>query len=349
MPVSPESVSSNTPHGTGSARIVVVSLSWLGDCIMAMPALSRFRERLKGSHIAVLAKPAVAPLWSLFPGVDEVMTLKTGFSGMRTTVRAVQQGGFDFAYVLPKSFRSAWIPYCARIPGRRGMAGHGRDWMLSEMAYLSESALAGHQSCEIADILNISHNELAQPPFLKVPEQAREYARRRLESAFEKPPCVTVAFFPGAAYGPSKRWPADRFVSVGRKLADERDCRILVLGSAGDRKECEQVVNGMGATAVNWCGQTDLVELAALLGECRVVVSNDSGGMHLAAGLGVPVVGIFGMTDPVKTAPVGTQKTLILAEGVTRSRDIPRDSPQARSAMESISVDQVYAAVSAWL
>ena len=109
------------------------------------------------------------------------------------------------------------------------------------------------------------------------------------------------------------------------------------------------MVNEMGATAVNWCGQTDLVELAALLGECRVVVSNDSGGMHLAAGLGVPVVGIFGMTDPVKTAPVGTRTTLVLAEGVTRSRDIPRDSAEARSAMESISVDQVYTAASVWL
>jgi len=349
MPVSPVSVSSRTPHGAGSARILVVSLSWLGDCVMAMPALSSIRKCLPGSRFTMLAKPAVAPLWTLFPEVDEVITLKTGFAGMQTTVRAVRRGGFDFAYILPKSFRSAWIPFLGRIPGRRGMSGHGRDWMLSERASVTASSLAGHQSLEIADILNISHDDLAQPPFLKIGEEAKEKARRRIESTFGRSPGVMVAFFPGAAYGPSKRWPVDRFASVGRKLADEKDCRILVLGGEGDRAECAQVAQGIGSAAVNWAGQTDFLELTSLLGECRAVVANDSGGMHLAAALGVPVVGIFGMTDPVKTAPVGTRKTIIVAQGVTRSRDIPRDSIEARKAMESISIKEVYEAASAWL
>ena len=349
MPASPVFVSSNAPHGSGSARILVVSLSWLGDCIMALPALAAFRRQLPGAYIAVLAKPSVAPLWGLFPGVDEVISLKKGFTGMRDTVHAVRKAGFDFAYVLPKSFRSAWIPFLARVPGRRGMEGHGRDWMLSEQAVLSETARCGHQSFEIADVLQVSHDHLGNPPFLAVPENAKMKAVQRLESLFGKAAGPTVAFFPGAAYGPSKRWPAEQFVAVGRRLVAENRCRILVLGSEGDRAIGEQVASGIGAKAANLAGQTDFLELAGLLGECGVVVSNDSGGMHLAAGLGIPVTGIFGMTDPVKTAPVGIRNKLLIAEGVTRSRDIPRDSAEARAAMESISEHDVYLAAASWL
>jgi ADP-heptose:LPS heptosyltransferase len=125
-------------------------------------------------------------------------------------------------------------------------------------------------------------------------------------------------------------------------LVTEQGCRILVLGGKADQSICDEVAEGMGAGAINLAGKTDLMELAGLLGLCRVVVANDSGGMHLAAGLGVAVVGIFGLTDPVKTAPVGPFSRVLCAEGVARSRDIARDSMEARAAMESISVDTVY-------
>ena len=342
MPVSPESVSSNVPHG-GTARVLIVSVSWLGDCVMTMPALAAFRKRLPGVHITVLAKPAVAPLWKLFPVVDEVLLLKKGFVGMRDTVRAVRKGRVDFAYVLPKSFRSAWIPFVARVPGRRGLPGHGRDWMLSETAAVSEAAHAGHQSLEMADVLHIPHLDMESPPFLVVPDAVRDRARQRLA----RPGGAEswIAFFPGAAYGPSKRWPAQRFAEAGRRLVSESRCGILVLGRDEDKPICDEVATGIGAGAVNLAGQTEFLELAALLSLCRCVVANDSGGMHLAAGLGVPVVGIFGMTDPAKTAPVGSRSRILSAEGVRGSRDIDRDSPEARSAMESISVDAVLKAV----
>lgn len=345
MPASRESVISNAPHGAGSARILVVSVSWLGDCVMAMPALSALRKRLPGVTIAMLAKPSVAPLWSLFPGVDEVIPLKKGFSGMRETVRAVRRGGFDFAYILPKSFRSAWIPFVARVPGRRGMPGHRRDWMLTETAPLSEAALSGHQSLEIAEVLHVT-GELDQPPFLVVPQEAVKRAQQKLAMVAKgERDGGFIAFFPGAAYGPAKRWPAENFAAVGQKLVAEQDCRILILGSEGDRPVCDEVARGLGAGAVNLAGQTDFLELAGLLSLCRCVVANDSGGMHLAAGLGLPVVGIFGITDPAKTAPVGSRCKLLCAEGVIRSRDLARDSEEAREALASISVEAVVNAV----
>lgn len=349
MPASPESVTSNAPSRPGSTRVLVVSLSWLGDCIMAMPALMALRKRLPGVHVAMLAKPSVAPLWELCPAVDEVIPLKKGFAGMLGTVRVVRRARLDFSYVLPKSFRAAWIPFLARIPGRRGMPGHGRDWMLTEVARLSNAAVKGHQSLEIADVFHIPPGDLVAPPFLMVPEKARDEARGRIADAFGTTGAGVVAFFPGAAYGPAKRWPAGRFAEVGRRLAADKGWRVVVLGTAADREVGDQVAAGIGAGAVNWAGQTRFPELVSLLSVCRAVLANDSGGMHLAAALGVPVVGIFGMTDPVKTAPIGSRACILAAEGIKPSRDIARDSAEARAAMESISVERVYQAVNSTL
>ena len=346
MPASRASVTSSPSQDADPARLLVVSLSWLGDCVMAMPALAALRRRLPGAHIAMLAKPSVAPLWSMFPAVNEVFPLRKGFAGMRETIRDVRRGGFEFAYILPKSFRAAWVPFVARVPGRRGMPGHGRDWMLTELAPLSATAVNGHQSLEIAEVLHVT-GELALPPFLVPSERGCRQAQEKLQAVggASLPAGGLIAFFPGAAYGPSKRWPAGNFAAVGRRLVAGLGCRILILGSQADRDVCDEVARGIGAGAVNLAGETDFMELTGLLALCRCVVANDSGGMHLTAGLGVPVVGIFGLTDPVKTAPVGTRSRLLCADGVRRSRDLARDSVEARAALESISVDVVLRAV----
>jgi len=344
MPVSPESVSSNAPHGAGSAHVLVVAPSWLGDCVMVMPALAAFRKRLPGVHISILAKPTVAALWTLVEGVESVIPLKTGFKGMRETVCAVREGGFDFAYVLPKSFRSAWIPFLARVRGRRGMAGHGRDWMLTETVVLSAEAERGHQSLEMAEVFHIAPGDLESPPFLLVPDAVRTSVKDRyLASGSAARPLI--AFFPGAAHGPAKRWPTDRFVALGQRVVADTGCAVLVLGGKGDVAVCAETARGIGPGAMDLAGRTSLPELAGVLAACRCVVANDSGGMHLAAGLGVPVVGLFGMTDPGKTAPVGNRNRLLTAEGVVRSRDIDRDSTEARQALESITVESVHQAV----
>jgi len=338
MPVSPASATSNSSDRT--PRLLVVSLSWLGDCVMAMPALAALRKRLPQARITILAKPSVLSVWYLFPGIDGVIPLKKGLGGMLDTVRLVKTGKFDFAFILPNSFRSAWIPWLARVPGRRGFPTQGRRWMLTESVELSDSARDGHQSFEIADILNVPADRLESPPLLIAPDTERERARSRFP---DNRPCV--ALFPGANYGPAKRWPAERFAAVGRQLVALQGCRVLVLGGKADKPICDEVAAGIGAHADNLAGETDLMELAGVLSLCRAVVANDSGGMHLAAGLGVGVVGIFGLTDPGKTAPIGGRSRALCAEGVSRSRDISRDSKEAQAAMESISVETVYQAV----
>ena len=259
---------------------------------------------------------------------------------MFDTIRSVKAGNFDFAYILPNSFRSAWIPFLAGIPGRRGVPGQHRRWILTETVQLSVAARCGHQSLEIAEILHIPADRLESPPLLVVPEAEQARARDRLPDNR-----LCAAFFPGASYGPAKRWPVDRFIAVGRQLVTKQGCRVLVFGGKSDKQICDEVAAGIGENAINLAGETGLVELAGLLMRCNAVVANDSGGMHLAAGLGLGVVGIFGLTDPVKTSPVGSRSRVLYAEGVIRSRDIARDSVEARAAMESISVETVYQAV----
>lgn len=352
MPASPESVSSDGGAGQHDApRLLLVSLSWLGDCIMALPALASFRKRAPRAFVSVLAKPAVAPLWRMVPGVDEVLQLDKGFAGTPKTVRRVRDGRYDFSYVLPRSFRAAVIPFLAGVPGRRGLAGHGRDWMLSEVIPYE---LTGHQSGEYARLLGVMGDPVAPPPYLAVPADEMAPARRRLTVAWQdrvgplEAPRV-AGFFPGAARGPSKRWPAERFVALGKRLLGERSCRILVLGTDSDAAVCAEVTQGIGRGALNLAGRTSLAALAATLTLCRVVVANDSGGMHLAAAVGTPVVGLFGLTDPARTAPLGTGHRLIAARGVARSRDIARDSEQARRALASLTVDEVWEAAAGFL
>jgi heptosyltransferase-2 len=316
---------------------------------MTLPAVTALRRRLPAAWIVLLVKPGMAPLWTLCPTVDEVITLGRGWRGVWRTVQAVRARGFDFAYILPQSFRSAWVPWLARVPGRKGLPGHSRDWMLTETVRPPEGRIGKHQADAYRHLMGLDNapaGAAAAP--LHVDATARAQARSRLATAFGVAEAALngplVGLFPGAAYGPSKRWPAERFAAVGRGLAAERGCRLVVLGAPGERVVCEEVARAIGPGAVSLAGTLSVPDLAAVLAELRAVVANDSGGLHLAAALGVPVVALFGITDPDRTGPLGAGHTILAAEGFVRGRDLPRASPMATAALAAIGVDAVVAA-----
>ena len=200
-----------------------------------------------------------------------------------------------------------------------------------------------HQVCEYLDLVGARADETVQPPYLRPPAAALSTVSRA-RAALGAPKAALAGLFPGAARGPSKRWPAERFAEVARRLRAECGCQVVVFGTPADREACEAVTAAAGAGVTNLAGATRLDTLTAWLSLCRVVIANDSGGMHLAAGLGVPVVGIFGTTDPTRTGPVGSGHRLVVAEGVSRSRAVPRDSAAARAALLSIEAGRVYSA-----
>lgn len=342
MPAFHGFASNNPRHPQRLEKIIVVSPSWLGDCIMLIPALLELRRQAGPLHVAVLAKPAVVPLWRLCVAIDEVLELKTGVKGTVEAVKAVKAGKFDFAYVVPNSFRSALIPFLAKIRGRRGFTGHCRRWMLTECVRAVWSG-RDHQSGEAFTLLGIKPSVANESVLLKAGDRECAAMQARLELPAGQAGKPMVAMFPGAARGPAKRWPEGRFAEVGRRLV-EWGCRVVLVGSMSERELCERIAGQIGAGAITMAGTTTLGELTALLSQCRLAIANDSGGMHLAAAVGTKVVAVFGITDPVVTGPIGDGHIVVMAPGFQRGRDVERDSTAGKSALDAVSVDSVYEA-----
>jgi heptosyltransferase-2 len=310
---------------------------------MAMPGLQSYRRRHPDARLVVLAKPRVRTLWELHETPDEIMSLGPGLSGMAAAVRALRALRPDRAYTLTPSIRSALIAFLAGIPERVGEPGHpGRRWLLTRTA--AEVRPPGrHQAYDHLEVLGGAASELTAPlesPRLIVSEERLDEARELLGARHGS----WIGIFPGAARGPSKMWPAERFIELGRRLIAERGVEILVLGAGREKELCRRVAEGIGDGALDLGGRTPLTTLAALLRLCDAVVANDSGGMHVAAALGTPVVAIFGLTDPVRTGPTGGPSRVLQA-GAARSSTIDRFDERAREALEAISTDQVHEAL----
>jgi heptosyltransferase-2 len=255
-------------------------------------------------------------------------------------VNAVAVAGCERAVILPNSFRSALIPCLAGIPERRGMPGHWRSWLLTDVVRPSLDPARAHQIYEYLDLLAPgTPTGSFEPPRLRVPDSATAKARERLTSLASP----RIALIPGAARGPSKQWPAEHFIELGRRLAVKPGAGLAVLGTTREADLCARVAAGIGTTARSLAGGATLAEWAALLQACDLVICNDSGGAHVAAALGRPEIVIFGMTDPARTAPRGGRCRIIQSEG-PHSRDIPRDDPEAIKKLASITPERVYQA-----
>lgn len=327
-------------NGLGKERFAIHSPNWLGDAVMFLPSWRAWREAHPDAEVAILAKRRVAALWRLVSGVDRLIAIDDGRAGMRAAISELRSFGPFDAICAPQSLRSAWLLWRGGARRIRGTRGQLRFLFVGDGVSLS--GLEGsHQSLEYARIMGVGGEAL--PP----PSAAAD------TSKLPPPPAGTVcaeslAVLPGAARGGSKRWPPEFFAEVARlAVRSGLARRVLVCGTPGERAECNAVAAALaadGADAANLCGATSLPELAAILSRCRAALSNDSGGMHLATAAGVPVVAVFGLTDPAKTGPLG-RAAVVAAEGVRHSRSIPRESAAAAAALRSVTPDRVFAAL----
>lgn len=320
----------------GRRRALLVSPSWIGDAILSLPAAQAFRAGNPDLDLWILTKPGTSAIWRMSPAAAGLISLEPGFLGIRKAVRGVRSGGFETAWILPLSWRSALVPFLAGIPERIGRRGHGRAWLLSRALPDPVPAARRHQSVETADVLCPGRSGPLPVPDVRVPPETRA----RMSADLSGWPAPRIALMPGAARGPSKRWPEERFAEAGRILAETRRGSVWVTGSPGERGLCERVARMAGG--VSWAGRTTAIEWAALLSLSDLAVCNDSGGMHLAAALGVPGVALFGATDPEITGPVSGRFRVLRPEiPVHPSRSVRRDDPAARGALESIRVARV--------
>ncbi|QBG46975.1 lipopolysaccharide heptosyltransferase II [Verrucomicrobia bacterium S94] len=309
-------------------RILIVGLNWIGDAIMSMPAIQACRQEHPDAHIGILVKPYLKPFWEMHAVPDQILTLDS----MSGTIRAIRDYGFEKACILPNSFRSALLPMLAGVPQRIGFRGDHRRLMLTQVVPVP----GGHQSNEYFPIVAPDSVDLVKElPQLNIPEEAF----LSLENKFPERGNYVV-LMPGAARGASKMWPLEHFEELARRFLNETRFRIVFAGGGGDADACEELVEKLGDRTISVAGKTSLKEWAALLKNATLAVANDSGGMHLAAAVDTPVVGIYGITDPEKTGPLA-RKFRVVQNSSVRSRDIARNSEAAMEALASITPEQV--------
>lgn len=316
----------------------MVSPNWLGDAVMAFPAMAALRAAAAADdRIVVAAKPHVLDVWALLDPALDLLPLEPGVAGVRRAASALRVQACDHALILPRSMRAALPPWLARIPVRRGWDGGLRAALLTERVTPPHNPEL-HQADEVQRLAGVTGPPTLPP--LALPDALRRQARDRLAA----PVGPVVGLVPGASRGPAKRWPPEHFTDLAARLQADGVARVPVFGTAGEADACAAVAAAAGAAGCDLCGRTSLPELAALLACCDVVVANDSGGMHLAAAAGARVVALFGHTDPRKTGPLGTGHRILQA-GDVRARRIARRDPGAEAALRALAPDRVHAAV----
>ncbi|MBQ8570197.1 MAG: lipopolysaccharide heptosyltransferase II [Kiritimatiellae bacterium] len=318
-------------------EVLVISPNWLGDAVMAMPAVKQLElASPAGTRIVILAKRAVAGLWRMHTSVSEVVELAGGNKATFAMARTLRKRGFKQVYIFPNSFRSALIPFLARIPRRRGTVIHARALMVNDGVRFDKGFDNKHQAIEYLKLVNAPlDSDLSNTGF------APEAAELPEEFASKVSSSTCVAIIPGAARGDSKRWP---FYAEAAKLmlTKNPELKFFICGSPNEAPLCEQVANDIGAdSATSLAGKTNLAQFATVLRKVKLVLCNDSGGMHLASASGTPVVAMYGLTSPVKTGPLGSNAIVIQPKGVKGARAISRDSAEAIAVLRSISAEQV--------
>ncbi len=337
----------NEPVNTRDSgdRILVYAPNWLGDTLMAMPSVRALCDnRHPAPDVTVLCHPALLPLWRLFCRPLRVLRLERGLGGTRRTVQRLRAAALSQALIMPNSFRSALLPFAAGIPMRRGFAGHQRRMLLTEaVSYPAVyEGIPLHQCCEYAVVANVPFAALeTREPLLSIPPDARLAASERWGRRLSGD---VLMLFPGAARGPSKRWPISSFSELGRRWLHATNGSVLVAGTTAEDELCETITRAIDARTVNLAGKTPLPELAALMSMCSVVVGNDSGGTHLAAALAIPVVSIFGQTNPAVTGPRAKYVRIIAAPTPAANRRIEREAPTAQALLAAIPADTVFEA-----
>jgi heptosyltransferase-2 len=326
--------------GDAPARVVLRAPNWLGDAVMGLPAMAAVRDAFPRSRIALAAPASIAPLFrEITPAApDEIVTVEKP-----SEAAALRAGGFDLAILFPNSFRTAWVCRRAGIRQRWGYGAHGRRFLLTRA--IARPRGRRHHSEYYGHLVR----ELGCPTRGELPAvRITAATARRVDDLFDRlgiaraRPLVGIA--PGAAYGHAKRWPAANVAELARRLIQVGAVPILV-GAAGDREAGREIESVFPADAglVNLIGRTDLRLLAGLLAACHAFVSNDSGAMHLAAAVGVPVAAMFGPTDERATAPLGDNDVII--NQVFCRPCMLRECPIDHRCMRGIAVDTVFAAV----
>jgi heptosyltransferase-2 len=329
-------------------KILVRATNWVGDAVMSIPALEALRARWPEAEITVAGRDHVAGIYRGQPFADRVVELGEAGGGAPVAVEraaaVLRRERFDLGVVLPNSFASAWLMWRAGARERVGYARDARRWLLTRAIPVpGPGETPPHECYYYLELLRragwLTDLPVVERVRLRVAPEAAARAEEKLNAVGAGGPRIALA--PGASYGAAKCWPAERYAAVADRLAEESGAAILLLGTPAEREIGERIAHAMRHRPVNLVGQTSVAELPALLAACRLFLGNDSGAMHVAAAVGLPVAAVFGSTDPDGTAPL-TPKRAIARHRVSCSPCFLRYCPVDHRCMTRIPVDEVY-------
>ena len=339
-------------------KILVRATNWVGDAVMSIPALEAIRSRWPRDEIAILARPWVADLYDGQGCADRLLRddragRHRGVFRSEQLASALRRDRFDVAVLLPNSFDAAWVAWRAGIPERIGYARDARGFLLTRVVAVPHPGeLPAHETYYYLELLRragwLERLPTVQRIELRVNPALRERAEAFLTRAGARPGSLRIALASGAAYGSAKCWPAERYATLADRLIADFGADVILFGTAAESRVARRIAAAMRRGAIQLAGETSIGELPALLAQCHLFIGNDSGAMHVAAAVGLPVVGIFGPTDPRGTAPVTPRFTLV-RQPVSCSPCFLRHCPVDHRCMTRIEVDAVHAAARAWL
>ena len=293
-------------------EILVRGANWIGDAVMTLPALAALRDHFPQARLTVMTRPWAAGVYQGQAGTARVMTYEPagrhrGLRGILALTRELAH--FDLALLFQNAFSAALFPALARIPERWGYARDGRSWLLTRAVRIKPGDLAVHQVFYYLNLLEkLGIPAPYRPPRLTLDEPAE--AENLLASAGLGAGRPFLALAPGAAFGPAKRWPEACFARAARLILESRPGGVVILGGPDEAPVATRLEEMLPKPKLNLAGRTNLKTAMAVLSRAYLLLTNDSGLMHLGGALDVPLAAVFGPTDPAATAPLGPSRLI---------------------------------------
>jgi len=286
--------------------ILVIGPSWVGDMVMAQSLFKLLKHRLPECLIDVVAPGWSLPIIQRIPEVRDAHVLNVGHGegGLQKRYhlgKQLRSKNYSQAIVLPRSFKSALVPFFAKIPQRTGFKGEFRYGLLNDIRPFDKKHL--DQTVKRFSYLGLKHSSDELGVFQPELNVDKENAQRCMERLGLEAGKYTVALLPGAEYGPAKQWPKSHFADLIRRI-EQAGAQAWIIGSAKDQTMAQEIVALAGGAGVNLCGSTQLADAVDLIAQADVAVTNDSGLMHIAAAVGTRVIAIYGSSSPKFTPPL---------------------------------------------
>ena len=288
---------------------------------MSLPALRVVRERFAQAEIGIVGRSYVLDIYREQGIGDELIPYDSageyrGFVGQEKLIAGLRERRFDVALLLQNAFDAAWLAWRAKVPERIGYARDGRSLLLTTAVKVPrEGEIPAHEKFYYLELLRRAGwlERLPDVPWieLKISEEKRNNAEEFLVAAGARMGRTRIAVGAGASYGSAKCWPPERFAETLNSLADANDAEVILFGTIQEEAVSAAIAAELKRKPIDLTGKTQIMELAALLSRCNLFIGNDSGAMHVAAAVGLPIVAVFGPTDPNGTVPVTPNCSLV--------------------------------------